>query len=203
MKDQRETDVKLKILNAAKSLFAKQGFDGTSVRQICEEAGVNVALVSYHFGGKDGVFTALYDEWFPHNRYKELDNLKDRPIEGLKMILEGALQYRFEHPELVSIAFQEISMETRRGMELQRYFLPAWSILRRFLQEGRNQGIFRFDSLDHTMVMVMSTIILPPKTVIFEPLLEETPTLEKTLQSTLRFVFGGLGALDRLKEEDR
>ena len=48
--------MKIRILLAAKKLFAKQGFDGTSVRQICEEAGANVALVSYYFGGKEKVF---------------------------------------------------------------------------------------------------------------------------------------------------
>ncbi|MFC4768110.1 TetR family transcriptional regulator [Effusibacillus consociatus] len=64
MQDQQQ-DVKMRILLAAKKLFAKQGFDGTSVRQICEEAGANVALVSYHFGGKENVFHALFDTFFP------------------------------------------------------------------------------------------------------------------------------------------
>ena len=53
---EQELDMKMKILLAAKKLFAKHGYDATSVRQICEEAGANVALVSYYFGGKESVF---------------------------------------------------------------------------------------------------------------------------------------------------
>lgn len=44
------------ILGHATRLFANQGFAGTSVRDIVEAAGVNVSLVSYHFGGKDGLY---------------------------------------------------------------------------------------------------------------------------------------------------
>ena len=43
---------KERILDAAERLFARHGFYGISVRDITEAAGVDVALVSYHFGGK-------------------------------------------------------------------------------------------------------------------------------------------------------
>jgi AcrR family transcriptional regulator len=49
------TDTREKILETAWSLFAERGFDGVSVRDVTTEAGVNLASVSYHFGGKDGL----------------------------------------------------------------------------------------------------------------------------------------------------
>jgi AcrR family transcriptional regulator len=51
---------KERILDAAERLFARHGFYGVSVRDITEEAGVDVALVSYHFGGKRELFTAVF-----------------------------------------------------------------------------------------------------------------------------------------------
>src|ERR1700732_4531958 len=51
---------KERILDAAERLFARHGFYGISVRDITEEAGVDVALVSYHFGGKRELFTAVF-----------------------------------------------------------------------------------------------------------------------------------------------
>ncbi|MGH8309797.1 MAG: TetR family transcriptional regulator, partial [Steroidobacteraceae bacterium] len=39
-----------RILDAAEQLFARRGFHGVSVRDITSEAGVDVALVNYHFG---------------------------------------------------------------------------------------------------------------------------------------------------------
>ena len=44
-----------RILDAAESLFADNGFRAVSLRQITTEAGVNLAAVNYHFGGKDGL----------------------------------------------------------------------------------------------------------------------------------------------------
>src|SRR6204780_3956934 len=49
-----------RILDAAERLFAKHGFYGVSVRDITEAAGVDVALVSYHFGGKRELFAAVF-----------------------------------------------------------------------------------------------------------------------------------------------
>lgn len=43
------------ILEAAWKLFSEHGFEDVSVRDLTNEAGVNLASVSYHFGGKDGV----------------------------------------------------------------------------------------------------------------------------------------------------
>lgn len=43
------------ILKAAWDLFAEKGFEDVSVRDVTNAAGVNLASVSYHFGGKEGL----------------------------------------------------------------------------------------------------------------------------------------------------
>jgi AcrR family transcriptional regulator len=48
-----------RILDAAERLFAERGFHGVSVRDITGAAEVDVALASYHFGGKQGVLEAV------------------------------------------------------------------------------------------------------------------------------------------------
>ena len=45
-----------RILDASELLFADAGFDGTSVRDITAAAGVNLAAMNYHFGGKDSLY---------------------------------------------------------------------------------------------------------------------------------------------------
>lgn len=49
-----------RILTVAERLFALRGFDGTSMREIAREAEVPIALVSYHFGGKDELYRAIF-----------------------------------------------------------------------------------------------------------------------------------------------
>ena len=47
------------LLNAAQKLFAENGFFGTSTRDLSKAAGCNVAMISYHFGSKDGLYEAI------------------------------------------------------------------------------------------------------------------------------------------------
>ena len=49
-----------KILKAAKTLFAQKGFREVTVREIAARAGVNSALIGYHFGGKKDLFNEVY-----------------------------------------------------------------------------------------------------------------------------------------------
>lgn len=48
-----------RVLDCAERLFAKQGFHAVSVRDITRAAGVDVALVNYHFGSKQGLFDSV------------------------------------------------------------------------------------------------------------------------------------------------
>ena len=60
MVDERATqDAREKLLVAGTELFAKKGFAGVSIRELAIAAGVNSALISYHFGGKEGLYEAV------------------------------------------------------------------------------------------------------------------------------------------------
>ena len=52
---------KEKLLDAAEKLFASKGYHGTSLREITRSAAVDLALVNYHFGGKEKLFEAVLD----------------------------------------------------------------------------------------------------------------------------------------------
>jgi len=69
------------ILDAAELLFADHGFDGVSLREITNRAGVLLALVSYHFETKEALFEAIIarraDE-LNRRRRKRLDELRHR-----------------------------------------------------------------------------------------------------------------------------
>src|SRR5580698_11637361 len=49
-----------KLLSSAEALFAERGFNGVSVRDIANAAGVNSALVGYYFRGKEGLLAEVY-----------------------------------------------------------------------------------------------------------------------------------------------
>jgi AcrR family transcriptional regulator len=49
------------ILAAARERFSAHGFDRVRMRDVAGDAGVDVALVTYHFGSKDGLFAAALE----------------------------------------------------------------------------------------------------------------------------------------------
>ncbi|TMR88526.1 TetR/AcrR family transcriptional regulator [Nonomuraea basaltis] len=54
---------KARILQAALEEFAAKGFAGARVSEIAARAGVNKQLISYYFGGKEGLYQALTTRW--------------------------------------------------------------------------------------------------------------------------------------------
>jgi AcrR family transcriptional regulator len=52
------------IIDAARTEFAAKGFAGARVGNIAERAGVNKQLISYYFGGKDGLYQAILERWY-------------------------------------------------------------------------------------------------------------------------------------------
>ena len=72
------------ILDAADSLFGEHGFDAASTRQIGEEAGINKALIHYHFASKQSLFNSVLDRY-----YERLNETLRGALED-----EGALRER-------------------------------------------------------------------------------------------------------------
>lgn len=87
------------ILDAAEALFAEVGYDGCSLRELTRRAGVNLAAVHYHFGGKDELAKAVMQrriEPVNEQRFRQLDELTAAgaplpPTAILRALLEPAL----------------------------------------------------------------------------------------------------------------
>lgn len=92
---------KERILDAAERLFARHGFYGISVRDITEAAQVDVALVSYHFGGKRELFTAVFQrraEELNPERLAMLDEVRRASLPGVPSL--EAIVNAFTYPLL-------------------------------------------------------------------------------------------------------
>ncbi len=67
---------KEKILDAAERLFAENGFEATSLRDITREAGVNLAAVNYHFHSKDDLIRTIFSRHVMQVNQRRLELLE-------------------------------------------------------------------------------------------------------------------------------
>jgi len=190
-----EPDVKMRILLAAKALFARQGYDATTVRQICDSAGVNVALVSYHFGGKENVFNALFETFLPNGRIHEVTGgtIED-PVAALRLLIRELTEFRLREPDMVALFQQEIMLLTPRIPVIQQFAFPIWVYLRKVLELGREQGVFRYQSLDHVFMSVIGSILYQNKLHYFGSLLDDAAGYnDKLIEELTRFILSAIG----------
>lgn len=83
------TDTRERILNSARELFARNGFDKTSIRAIATAAGVDSALVHHYFGNKQQLFAAAVH--IPIDPMAVLGPLRETPLDQLGHTLPSLL----------------------------------------------------------------------------------------------------------------
>ena len=57
-----DANTKDEILKQARKVFAEVGYKEATIRQICRESKTNVCLISYYFGGKEGLYKAVFQK---------------------------------------------------------------------------------------------------------------------------------------------
>lgn len=107
--DDKQLTTKEQILICARKLFSSKGFAETSVRDIAKAAGQNLALISYHFGSKEGLLEAIISDFTEAFRtsippMKEGESMEER----IATIIGLHVQAVRENEESWRIAFRII-----------------------------------------------------------------------------------------------
>jgi AcrR family transcriptional regulator len=133
-------------VSAATALFAERGFDGATVEQIAQRAGVNKAMINYHFGGKRGLYAAILKGAF-EGLAREVSALRasSRPADELLRELIGHLGATMaRHPGLPAMLVRELlSGGLHVGDELLPHFLSVFMTTREAVERGVRSRRFR------------------------------------------------------------
>lgn len=71
--EKKATETRANLIKVAGKLFAKQGYDSVSVREICKSANANIASIHYYFGDKQG----LYEDVLKYTFFSGLEIFPD------------------------------------------------------------------------------------------------------------------------------
>lgn len=197
-------DCRSALLNAAKALFARHGFEGTSVRDIADKARVNVSAVSYYFDGKEKLYRAVIAE-FGRERLrfserlltspKSLDEMKLR----LKILFEEIIDVHLREPDLVTIVHREIESNVPVAKEVfEETFLKMFQGCVDYFKAAQKQGLISKEvSAENISQFVHGAI----KYVIrmdgvrkryFGDSIEDKKVVKKTIDDLIEIVFAGI-----------
>ncbi len=118
--DRVKLDSRERILRAALSEFAEVGFEGARVDRIAERAGINKAMLYYHFGAKD----ELYLESVRHHVERVVPKIwagvreSVSLDEALSMLAAGHLELYRAAPEIIPIILREAANRNSRVMAM-------------------------------------------------------------------------------------
>jgi AcrR family transcriptional regulator len=82
-----DNETKTRIFMVAAHLFAQKGFNGVSMREISERAGVTKPTIYYYYKNKEEIYRALIDAGIEHGR-ADLDRLKGSQLSFRQLLIE-------------------------------------------------------------------------------------------------------------------
>jgi AcrR family transcriptional regulator len=158
-----KSDKREHILIVAEELFGEKGFDGTSVRDIANSAGVNLAMISYYFGSKEKLLESLI-EFRSASAYGRLEYLSNDESLSSWDKIDGVVDYYVDkilnNLRFHNIMYQQAS--NARSEEIRTLIMTVklrnLEHIKKIITDGQKQKIFRQVDVVMTIGTLMGTI---------------------------------------------
>lgn len=140
---------RMRLLNAGKTLFARNGYEQTSTAAIAREAGSSESQLIRYFGGKAGLLEAVFNEsWSGLNQYVQShieasQHGRDAIIRILSLMIQA-----FSRDHDIAFLFLFEGRRMRGGSHevlLSRGFVQFLQVVDMLIERGRDDGSFRTD----------------------------------------------------------
>lgn len=154
-------DKQVHILEAAEKLFSAKGYDGTSVRDIAEEAGINIAMISYYFGSKEKLMQAIFESRTSQLSEKIealIANDTLTPMQKMEVVVDDYVARIVSKEQFYKLMICEQMMEKNVVINNLLFALKKKNadLIEKLLLDGQKKKVFK-KNID--VVMLMSTMI--------------------------------------------
>jgi AcrR family transcriptional regulator len=141
----------LQIIEVAERLFAKKGFAGTSVRDIAQEADINISMISYYFGSKEKLIEALFKLRTAESGSKlETIILNEdlTPIQKVYIMIDGVIERLLGNQCFHNIMMRE-QLSSERTPVISDHIMDLKirnaGLMQMLMKEGQDAGVFKKD----------------------------------------------------------
>jgi AcrR family transcriptional regulator len=185
------------IMESAITLFNRNGYDGTSIRDIAGHANVNIANISYYFKGKHGLLEYCFTSYF--EKYIEVieqvySSVLFSPTERLKKVVEAIIHFQCLHPHLTRFVLREVSIDSQVVREIMStYYVKERFYLTKILEEGIRKKEFKKQTISYSIIQLKSFLSMPflnanYLTEVLHVFLHETYFMKKYLEEINKWI---------------
>jgi len=153
-----------KILDSARAIFIKRGFDGARMQEIADHAGINKALLHYYFRSKEKLFDAIFSDTF-QQLGPSLAALfsSEIPLEvKIWKFVEDYIEVIKKYPQLPSFIINEINVNPERILDHLKFSdFFDYEELKSQLQDEYEKGHIIKVDMEHFVVNILGLTIFP------------------------------------------
>ncbi|MDR3608331.1 MAG: TetR family transcriptional regulator [Oligoflexia bacterium] len=140
-----------RIQEVALRLFAEKGFDGTTVQEIVSEARTNLSMISYYFGGKEGLYKSCLDQ-VGQKAIESTDRLLSPPktreefLLRLRLFVEEVMDFHIKNRDVTAIIARESAQPgpVMRSL-IENCFYRSYHVFQSFLEAAQKAKILHAD----------------------------------------------------------
>ncbi len=168
----KEQNPEEQILEAAKQVFIRKGFDGARMQEIADLAGINKAMLHYYFRSKDQLFYKIFEETFqkimPQIRALLMNELSFE--EKIYLFVGTYIDVLKENPYIPMFILHELS---RNPEKLQTVIIgtihPNFSTIKGQLDSEMSKGAIKQIDIRQFIMNLIGLCIFP---VAAQPLMQ-------------------------------
>ncbi len=133
------------LIATARTLFASDGFRGTTIRAIAAASQANIGAVTYHFGSKLGLYHAVLDDATAPVR-KQIANLDDVPgsaLQKIETLIRDLFAYLGQNPDVPRLILHALAAKEPLPPPALLTMKTVIGQLTVFVEAGQKEGTVR------------------------------------------------------------
>ena len=104
------------LIEVGRGVFARHGYEGTSVEEIAKRAKVSKPIIYEHFGGKEGLYAVVVDREMDYVERRIVEAISSgSPRERVERASLAFLSYVRDHPDGFAVLSQDSPLTSSRG----------------------------------------------------------------------------------------
>lgn len=133
---------KRKIFETSMELFAKKGYEATSIEEITSVVGVAKGTLYYHFASKEEIFNFLVEEGMKllKNSIDIKTSRVENSLDKLKAITLIQIKIIVKYENFISMLLSQIWGQEPRNKKCREYVFEYISMIEAIIQEGMEKG---------------------------------------------------------------